>query len=60
MNKKFIVTQNKAVANQLIAAGFTLVSNMGEIYSFLNEAPKNFNFESVSKKDIAYTNILNI
>jgi hypothetical protein len=36
------------------------VSQNGNAYIFLNELPKNFNFDEASKKKIAYTNILSM
>lgn len=60
MNKKFIVTKNESTANQLIAAGFNLVSNIAGVWTFQNVVPEHFNFETFDKKQIAYTNILSI
>ena len=57
--KKFIFTTDIATANKLIAAGFLVVSQIGNSYTFLNEIPKNFNFEEV-KKNITYTNTLSL
>jgi hypothetical protein len=58
--KKFIKTTDEKTANQLIAAGFKLVSQVGQIYTFLNQPPKNFNFDVVDKKQIVYDNILSL
>jgi len=55
----FIKTTDKPTADKLIAEGFKLVSHIGNVYTFLNESPKNFNFEEV-KKNIAYTNMLSL
>lgn len=60
MDKKFIKTTDEKTANQLIVAGFKLISHVGNIYTFINEAPKNFNFDTVNKKMIVYDNILRI
>ena len=60
MDKKFIVTKDECTANQLIAAGFNLVSNIAGTWTFLNEAPKNTNFETFDNKKIVYSNILSI
>jgi hypothetical protein len=57
--KNFIKTTDKPTADKLIAEGFKLVSQIGNVYTFLNEAPKNFNYEEV-KKNIAYTNMLSL
>lgn len=58
--KKFIKTTDEKTANQLIVAGFKLISHVGNIYTFINEAPKNFNFDVVDKKMIVYDNILSL
>ena len=55
---KFIVVQDKDVANQLIASGFNLVSNIGGTYTFINMIPNHFNFENIDVKKLAYTNTL--
>jgi hypothetical protein len=60
MDKKFIVTQDKTVAGQLIAAGFKFISNLSGTWTFVNVMPANFSFEAIDKKAIAFTNILNI
>lgn len=60
MDKKFIKTTDAETANKLIACGFTLVSHIGSIYTFINEIPKNFTFESVDVKKIVYDNILSL
>ena len=58
--KNFIITKNQNVANKLLAAGFNLVSNSAGVWTFQNIAPKNFSFDVIDKKEIAYTNILSI
>ena len=60
MKKNFIKTTDKATADKLIIYGFQLVSQIGNIYTFLNEAPQNFNFEAVDKKKIVYDNTLSL
>lgn len=57
-NKKFIIVQDKDVANQLIANGFNLVSNIGSTYTFVNIVPKHFSFEGIDVKKLVYTNTL--
>lgn len=59
-DKKFIKTTDKKIADRLIAAGFKLVANVGNIYTFLNEIPKGFDFDEIDKKMIVYDNILSI
>ena len=58
--KNFIKTTDKETADKLISAGFQLVSQSGSVYTFLNQPPKNFTFDEVDKKKMAYTNTLNI
>jgi hypothetical protein len=58
--KKFIKTTDEKTANQLIVAGFKLISHVGNIYTFINEAPKNFNFDAIDQKMIVYDNILSL
>lgn len=60
MDKKFIKTTDAETAKKLIVCGFTLVSHIGSIYTFINEIPKNFTFESVDVKKIVYDNILSL
>ena len=57
--KNFITTTDKQTADKLIAEGFKLVSQIGNSYTFLNEATKSIKFEEV-KKNIAYTNNLSL
>lgn len=57
MDKKFIVVNEKSVANKLIASGFVLVSQIGDTYAFINNQ-KNFNFADIGK--VHYTNILSL
>ena len=58
--KKFIKTTDKSTADKLIAYGFKLISQVGNIYTFLNEMPQNFNFDVIDKKMIVYDNMLNL
>lgn len=58
--KNFIKTTDKETAEKLSACGFQLVSQTGDIYTFLNQSPKNFNFDTVDKKKIVYDNILSL
>ena len=58
MPTKFIITLDQATANKLIAVGFKLVVQNGGKYTFLNQPPKNFNFEQLDKKNFSYTNVL--
>lgn len=60
MKNKFIVTQDDKTAKLLLTSGFKLVTQNGAVYTFLNEAPKGFNFTNFDKSKIAYTNIMTI
>ena len=60
MNKNFIKTTDKTTADKLIANGFKLISSAGNIYTFINQVPKNFNFDMIDKKMIVYDNILSL
>ena len=58
--KKFIMTSDKDTTDKLISAGFQLVSRDNGVCTFLNLLPKNFSFDEIDKKKMAYTNTLNI
>lgn len=60
MNKKFIIVQDEATANKLVASGFQLVSKVNNTYTFMNQVPQHFNFDEVDKSKLAYTNILSL
>lgn len=60
MNKKFIIVQDEATALKLISSGFRLVSQLNNIYTFMNQVPQNFSFDEIDKSKLAYTNILSI
>lgn len=55
---KFIVVQDLNTANQLISAGFQLVTQINQTYTFMNVIPKHFKFENIDIKKLAYTNML--
>ena len=57
-NAKFIIVQDETTANQLVANGFSLVSNTNGTYTFMNMVPKHFNFENIDVKKLVYTNML--
>lgn len=57
-NAKFIVVQDVDTANQLIAAGFQVVTQINNVYTFINIIPKHFKFENIDIKKLAYTNTL--
>jgi hypothetical protein len=58
--KQFIKTTDKSTADKLITSGFNLVSQVGNLYIFLNQTPKNFDFNVIDKTKIAYDNILSL
>ena len=58
--KKFIITQDKTVSNILIAHGFRLLSNVCGTYTFMNNTPEKFNFDSVDTTKLHFTNKLTI
>lgn len=60
MNKKFIIVQDEATANKLVASGFQIVSKINNTYTFINKVPQHFNFSEIDAKKIAYTDILSI
>ena len=60
MKQNFIKTTDEPTAKKMISEGFKLVSQVGQVYTFLNDMPKSFHFEEVDKKHIAYSNMLSI
>lgn len=60
MDKKFIKTTDSETANKLIVSGFKLVTQIGNVYTFLNEMPQNMTFESIDITKIAYDNKLSL
>ena len=60
MKQNFIKTIDESTAEKLISEGFKLMSHIGQVYTFLNECPKNFRFEDVDKSQIAYSNVLSV
>ena len=55
---KFIVVQDLNTAKTLISAGFQIVSQINNIYTFMNVIPKHFKFDNIDIKKLAYTNVL--
>jgi len=55
---KFIVVQDIDTAEQLMTAGFQVVSCINNVYTFLNVVPRCFKFESIDIKKLVYTNML--
>ncbi len=58
--KQFIKTTDKETANKLIAHGFNLISQIGDLYVFVNQPPKNFNFDVIDETKIVRDNILSL
>lgn len=59
MQKKFIIVTDKSTADKLSEAGFILLSQFGDTYTFKNEQ-RNFNFASIEKGKLHYSNILSL
>lgn len=57
-SKKFIMTHDKSMSDELIAHGFLLLSNNCGTYTFVNEPPKNFNFSNIDTTKIHFTDKL--
>ena len=55
---KFIIVQDMDTANKLVSAGFQLVAQINNVYTFMNVVPKHFKFENIDIKKLAYTNML--
>lgn len=55
---KFIIVQDIDTANKLLSAGFQLVTQINNVYTFMNVVPKHFKFENIDIKKLAYTNML--
>lgn len=60
MTKKFIKTTDEKTANKLLSEGFKFISQIGNVYTFLNDVPENFNFDTVDEKKIVYDNKLSL
>lgn len=58
--KKFIITQDKSVSNLLIAHGFRLLSNISGTYTFVNNTPEKFSFDTIDATKLHFTNNLHI
>lgn len=55
---KFIVVQDVRTANNLMSAGFQIVSQINGTYTFMNVIPKHFKFENIDIKKLVYTDKL--
>lgn len=59
-DKKFIVTKDEAIANQLLAHRFKLISTIAGVYTFVNDSPEKFNFDIFDVKKLHFTNNLHL
>lgn len=59
MDKKFIIVNDEQTAKKFIAYGFKLISQIGNTYTFQNNAPKNFKFDAIEGK-YCFSNILSL
>lgn len=59
-DKKFIIVTSESVADQMVSCGFNLLYMDCGKYVFINESGKNFNFSTVDKSNVFFTNKLNI
>lgn len=60
MKQNFIKTTDKETADKLMICGFQLVSHVGNMYTFLNQPPKNFSFEEIDKNKYTYSNMISL
>ena len=58
--KNFIKTTDKETADKLMSVGLQLISEVGGVYTFLNQVPNNLIFDGIDNKKVAYTNTLNV
>ena len=59
-DKKFVVTNDEATANKMIAYKFKLVSTIAGVYTFINETPEKFSFDMFDVKKLHFTNNLHL
>ena len=58
--KKFIKTTDEDIAKKLSIYGFQLISQIGDLYTFLNYSSQKLNFEDIDEKRIVYDNVLSL
>ena len=58
--KKFIKTTDIETANKLKSLGFKMISDIGNVYTFLNDVPQKLNFDSVDKTKFVYDDKLSL
>ncbi len=59
-DKKFVVTKDETIANQLLAHRFKLVSTIAGVYTFVNDTPERFNFNTLDVKKLHFTDKLHL
>ena len=59
-NKKFIVTKDEATANKLLAHHFKLISTISGVYTFVNDTPEKFTFDTFDVKKLHFTDKLHL
>ena len=57
-NRKFIIVQDADTAHKLMLNGFQMVSQVNDIYTFMNVIPQHFNFAEIDIKKLVYTDRL--
>ena len=57
--KQFIKTTDELTANKLIEAGLKLISNIGNVYTFLNDV-SSVKFDAIDTTKIVYDNKLSL
>lgn len=56
MSKKFIMVKDKDIIDKMKNCGFVSVYRNDDYVMFINNPPKNFNFDSIDKSKLFYTN----
>lgn len=59
-DKKFIVTKDEKIANQMIAHKLKLVSVISGVYTFINSVPDTFSFNVFDTTKVHFTNKLSL
>ena len=59
-DKKFIVTKDEKVANQMIAHKFKLISAIAGVYTFVNQVPDKFSFDIFDTNKVHFTDKLSL
>ena len=59
-DKKFIIVNDKLIADKFIIRGFQLINNIGNNWTFVNSKPKNICFDDIPRDKYCYSNILSL